>query len=570
MMAFGDTRILLLILSALLSLPSPATADRRSSFNTVLGTQTIGAVYHFTQQTALVETAQAIQQMGSHVIKFMLKADPADTPPPVTLAALVQDDPSIKTVLGMPFANYVLWAYPVGIAGNRFAPQNLPTEYRQMYDLTRVLLRTYHGTGKTFYLGHWEGDWMLLHVNPKDVPTPTEVQNMIAWENNRQKAIDDAKRDTPHQDVQVYGYMEVNRVVDAMHGLVRMTNDVLPHTNIDFVSYSSYDSIGGNIPQALTAALNYIQVHLPPKLGLPRKRVFIGEYGFPAIYHSPEEQDALSRQVMRTGLAWGCPFVLYWEMYNNEVTPDGKQRGFWLIDNHDVKQPLYFTLRSYDDKAQAFLTEFEKLHHRLPTQEEFRQQAVAWLPNVPSPPGKASIGTDDLLKDFSHVDSHTEGLMFDASHPNFFDGRTSRLRRRDDNSPQSLIYRAAHLQTFQLTTYTEGSFNTPAGPKVAVATSTDDVHWHPVALAVSAPIPTSPPSGWGRVILSPQSTLPAHTQYLKITLQNDPLVYSPQLAEVRLLGATAHTAALLPFVLSNGLTLQQAGPNGAATAADSQ
>ncbi len=50
--------------------------------------------------------------------------------------------------------------------------------------------------------------------------------------------------------------------------------------------------------------------------------------------------DLLARHVMRAGLKWGCPFVLYWEMYNNEVTPDGRQRGFWLIDDHGIKQPV--------------------------------------------------------------------------------------------------------------------------------------------------------------------------------------------------------------------------------------
>ena len=56
--------------------------------------------------------------------------------------------------------------------------------------------------------------------------------------------------------------------------------------------------------------------------------------------NKPQEPDNLSRRVMRAGLEWGCPFVLYWEMYNNEVR-DGRQRGFWLIDNEGRKQPVY-------------------------------------------------------------------------------------------------------------------------------------------------------------------------------------------------------------------------------------
>jgi len=43
--------------------------------------------------------------------------------------------------------------------------------------------------------------------------------------------------------------------------------------------------------------------------------------------NKPQEQDNLSRRVMRAGLEWGCPFVLYWEMYNNEVR-DGRHADF--------------------------------------------------------------------------------------------------------------------------------------------------------------------------------------------------------------------------------------------------
>jgi len=71
--------------------------------------------------------------------------------------------------------------------------------------------------------------------------------------------------------------------------------------------------------------------------------VFIGEYGFAAQGITPKEQDVRTRQVMRAGLKWGCPFVLYWEMYNNEVGKSGDQTGFWLIDDHNTKQPVYFT-----------------------------------------------------------------------------------------------------------------------------------------------------------------------------------------------------------------------------------
>jgi hypothetical protein len=66
-----------------------------------------------------------------------------------------------------------------------------------------------------------------------------------------------------------------------------------------------------------------------------------------AIRHTPREQDRLSRQVMRAGLEWGTPLILSWELYNNEVEADGRQRGYWLIDDKGVKQPAYETHASF-------------------------------------------------------------------------------------------------------------------------------------------------------------------------------------------------------------------------------
>ena len=130
--------------------------------------------------------------------------------------------------------------------------------------------------------------------------------------------------------------------------------------------------------QKLPEALDYLQSQLKPKAGISGKRVFIGEYGFPADRYTPQEQDNLSRRVMRIGLEWGCPFVLYWEMYNNEVR-DGRQRGFWLIDDGGRKQPVYFTLQQYYRNARVWVIDFVRKQQRLPTSMEFDGVAVRWL-----------------------------------------------------------------------------------------------------------------------------------------------------------------------------------------------
>jgi hypothetical protein len=205
---------------------------------------------------------------------------------------------------------------------------------------------------------------------------------MIAWLNVRQKAIDDAKRETKASDVKLYHYTEANLVQKGIKGGKCLVNDVLPHTPVDYVSYSSYDTINphmGNVRKPLHEALDYIESKLPRKTGIEGKRVFIGEYGFALDgARTPQNQDLYARDVCRAGLEWGCPFVLYWEMYCNE-NPEGKHRGFWLIDDKNRKQPFYHTLSTYYATIKRTVAEFKKEHGRLPTDSELRKKAIEIL-----------------------------------------------------------------------------------------------------------------------------------------------------------------------------------------------
>ena len=140
-------------------LPPLSAVDR---FNYVVGTQTIGASYQFTDQPRLVETAQAIREMGSSVIKLKIAPtdrNGAETDNLHSLREVAANDPTVKQVLTMPFTHYVLWAYPFG--RKRKASDEGSERDEELYDLCCHLLQAFRGTCKTFYLGHWEGDWEL-------------------------------------------------------------------------------------------------------------------------------------------------------------------------------------------------------------------------------------------------------------------------------------------------------------------------------------------------------------------------------------------------------------------------
>jgi len=219
------------------------------AYNVRVGTQTFAGLYQFTTNTLLVETAQAIQTMGSGVIKFYLGSDAplqsrVSLGPNITnLLTLVRDEPSYHRVLDMPFQHFVMWAYPFGNSWpfDGYSASERADDYREIYDLTAYLLTNYNNSGKTFYLGHWEGDWYLLpNFFTATNPSPIAIQGMIEWLNNRQKAVDDARLAVAHSNVNVFNYAEVNRVLDATSGNTninqRMINRVIPFvTNLDYL-----------------------------------------------------------------------------------------------------------------------------------------------------------------------------------------------------------------------------------------------------------------------------------------------------------------------------------------------
>jgi len=330
----------------------------------VIGTQAFGPAYKFTKDEAVLEAAKGISAMGSRILKINAISGQQLTP-----------------YIAMPFTHYVLWYRSTNEWTKGFTPELKRREYNAVYLFTKDLLTRYDTAGKTFFLGHWEGDWYLLpDKDVKKDASPELVAAMIEWLNIRQKAVDDARAEVTYAKCRVYTYAEVNRVRDAMKdGRKRMVNSVLPKVNVDFVSYSAYDS--QLLPaEEIRATLDYVNAQLPTKAGLPAKRIFIGECGlsWKECGDDGAKHDQRNREILAKFMTWKPVMTLFWQYYNNEVVA-GEQVGFWLVDNKNNKTPLHATLTELFAAQEEAAREMRSRTRRLPVYEEIAAFSENWL-----------------------------------------------------------------------------------------------------------------------------------------------------------------------------------------------
>jgi hypothetical protein len=368
-------------------------ADSIPCFNYIIGTQQIGNTYSFGDDTKVVNAAKEILKMGSSVLKMALTSNYADqngirnNHNIKTIAELVELEPSIQKVLAMPFTDYLFWAYPFtshhsglwGTEENAYSKEDQEAEYKEMYELTAYLLNHFKGTGKTFYLGNWEGDWHLYSDrNLLHPPSVVRSKAMADWLNVRQKAVDDAKKLIGTDGVQVYFYVEVNQGILALTGKTCVTNDVLPLLNKppDFISISSY-SIQSKTKDSIHLVLDYLNSKMKPRDDISGSRVIIGEYGFARTERMTAIQQAEKyRQTAVKYLSWGPRFILSWQLYDNSYLKFEKPKEYNLIDKNNTYTPLYKMHQEFLAKARIYVEEYCRRNQRPPSSSEYISKAV--------------------------------------------------------------------------------------------------------------------------------------------------------------------------------------------------
>lgn len=369
------------------------------NYNFVLGTNSIGSNYQFSNDSKIIEQAKQTRALGSNILKisitdrylpdYGLKKEEA-----YDMMDVLSLIPDYKTAMDMDFKYFFFWFHTATKikwkAGITKREEKML--YKEMFDFTKFLLKQYNNSGKSFFIGNWEGDW-LLHpqMNRNSTPSKSDVDNMTKWLQIRQRAINDAKNKIKHRNVNVYYYIEVNLVTKGMEGKTCITKDILPKVNPDFVSYSSYEASKKDTYQenleSLTTVMNYIENQLSPKKNLPfKRRVFIGEYGGHAFNNKPMsfyKQFKNVKDIMQISLELDLPFALHWQLYNNEYNKlDGASKNMSLINENGEKMPVFFLHQDYYKAMNQYLKDYKELHKAYPDYQTFKTKALTILDQV--------------------------------------------------------------------------------------------------------------------------------------------------------------------------------------------
>ncbi|MCP4260746.1 MAG: hypothetical protein GY774_24955 [Planctomycetes bacterium] len=335
------------------------TASASSGKNTkkelrdIIGVTHVDGKYHLTGKDFLNEGADQILSLGSRVIKVWFhnprKSYSYNSQwPKVNNLVEIAQTKYFKKLFDKPFTTYVMMCFSTG-RNAAYWRKGITTEQKfgeqqQFYELSKYLLTTYKGSGKTFILQHWEGDWLIRgNYDRKVDPTPLAISGMIGWLNARQEGVTQARREFGMDSVWIYHAAEVNRVVSTMkEGRPNMVDKVLPHTRLDLVSYSAWDATAeySENSQILREALDFIAKNMPDSIEFGNRNIYVGEFGIPENNHPPEKIRKVIHGAVETSLDWGCPYIIYWQLYCNELKDDKQKppvnsndavRGFWLI-----------------------------------------------------------------------------------------------------------------------------------------------------------------------------------------------------------------------------------------------
>ena len=330
-----------------------------------IGVAHASGAYHLTSKHYMDEGVDAISELGAKCIKVYLTLDdskPASVVyphgsewPACRNLTELADSPPFQRLFARPFETYVMTTFRAGKSASywksKMTDQDASEEEKEIYDLACFLLKKYQGTGKTFVLGNWEGDWAVREAfEPKVDPKPEALVNMTKWFQARQRGVDRARADVQAKDVRVLHAIEVCLLRRGWRdGAPCLANLVVPKVAPDLVSYSCWEM--QEKPEEMRQALEWLAKLTPDKPPFGDRNIFIGEFGSPENVFPPAKQKSMIEGSLQVAKEFGCPYAIFWAVHCNEVThqPVKKNddvKGFGLIRVDGTKSLAWDLLKT--------------------------------------------------------------------------------------------------------------------------------------------------------------------------------------------------------------------------------
>jgi hypothetical protein len=286
--------------------------------------------------------------------------------------ANVLDDDDLRSALADPRLKVVMATVYDGVSfADCWNPSYLNLGFYSEANTTRLVAEysdfvyrlhvLFAGTGKRFILANWEGDNAIYcgsaysyafldefrancdrlypqyyggNENPRE-----SIEAMILWHRARflgAKSGIERARAEGLSGIDVLMAPEIS-AVRMLHdrGFATVLYDVLPRISFDYVSYSSWESLGAAKPaDTLASDLDLI------RSVTASSSIIVGEMGFSRSAYG-DRQLAAVQAYNNAAIRWGAAYIICWSLYDSDPRND-----FGLFDVNGALTPIGAYYRS--------------------------------------------------------------------------------------------------------------------------------------------------------------------------------------------------------------------------------
>ncbi len=298
------------------------------------------AVRHQASESFLQAGALRARELGARTLKLFLTPEfrtkyPQAWPEGIGSLAALADSQAFRDVFDQPFDTFVLTTYSFSMGSGdpwrgREVDGLLSAEAQELDELVTLLSTRYAGSGKTFVLQTWEGDWALFgNYDPSTIAPADRIERMSKWLSSRHQAIAVARDREARPGVAIADAIEVNRVLDVGVG-PRVISAVVPNACADLISYSAWEALEGAsadvLETRLTTALATIRQFAPAG-----SAVMLGELGFAENENEVAPAAELIERTLAVAKKNDVRGAVYWQIFDNECSAQNGCRGFWVM-----------------------------------------------------------------------------------------------------------------------------------------------------------------------------------------------------------------------------------------------